>query len=608
MRIWTFMKTGAASLLAMAIVGMGIPAAMGAEHPGAGLIPAERLSDWRPGVTVGVPGGIPKRTKLIDVTKEPYKADNTGKKDAAAAIQKAVNDAKAKDVVYLPAGTYRMEKSIRVSYKSNLTIRGDGPEKTKLMLYPGCGAAFDIGSCASGADWSYGNRKKVSVTGSPKRGATKITVGDTTFLKDYPNQGIGALVQFSLKNDPKLPVMPQGSWEYLRKQTARIVAKTATTVTISPGLLFDLPETLAPLMRPAGKRWVEYTGVEDLTVDGANSSSKIGIRIDVAYGCWLKNVSILNITNYHVWLTDSIQSEVRHSTLAKRKGSGSNGAGILFSSCSYCLIEDNVLIEQFPHVEANNTSGSVFAYNACYDSAVFVGNHGMLGCSIDTNHGAHSSFNLYEGNVAQRFQSDGYHGSASHDTAFRNWFHATSDKTDKFWICVNLNRFTRAYSIVGNILGRKGYTWEYQVEPTGFAYDKHYIYSLGYPNMGNGSSNGKTAQLSKGKPWEDWKKMKAGGKHPGPGGYQELDLDVPATTLLKGNYNYKDNAVPESESIGKTKLPPSLYLSKKPAWFGDLKWPAFGPDTTFEKNKIPAQVRYEKMMKAGKEPQGGTGK
>ena len=69
------------------------------------------------------------------------------------------------------------------------------------------------------------------------------------------------------------------------------------------------------------------------------------------------------------------------------------------------------------------------------------------------------------------------------------------------------------------------------------------------------------------------------------------------TTILKGNHNFKDNGVPESESLHRAKLPKSLYLKKKPGWFGNLSWPAFGPDTDFEKNKIPAQVRFEEMTK-----------
>ena len=142
----------------------------------------------------------------------------------------------------------------------------------------------------------------------------------------------------------------------------------------------------------------------------------------------------------------------------------------------------------------------------------------MLGCSIDSNHGPHCSFNLYEGNVAQRFQCDGYHGSASHDTALRNWFHGTSPKVAQFWICVNLNRFTRCYNIVGNVLGAEGHTWLYENEETGFGYDKHYIYSLGFPGMGNGWANGQRAEPSKGRYWADWEKMLASppGKGPGP--------------------------------------------------------------------------------------------
>ena len=70
------------------------------------IIPAERLADWRPGVTVGVPGGIPtNRTHVVDVTKSPYRADNTGVTDAQPAIQKAITEAEEDDVVYLPAGT-----------------------------------------------------------------------------------------------------------------------------------------------------------------------------------------------------------------------------------------------------------------------------------------------------------------------------------------------------------------------------------------------------------------------------------------------------------------------------------------------------------------------
>jgi hypothetical protein len=557
-----------------------------------GLLPDDRLADWRPGISVGVPGGIPTNRKtLLDVTKPPFNADPTGAQDAQPAIAQAVAKAAENEVVYLPAGTYRLNRGIGVGTKSRITIRGAGPDKTILKMAPGCNAAIDIGG--GGGDWWYPDRLKLPILGGPKRKTTVLTLGDTKPLDALPNGGVGMLCQIALKNDPKLPVIVPGNFEYMRRQISRIVARSATTVTVSPGLLTDHPDILAPRLAP-NARTAEFVGVEDLCVDGENGNAQLGLNVSTAFGCWIKNVHVLNITNYHLSISDSLQCEIRHSMIAKRKGQGSNGAGFLVGTVSSCLFEDNILVEQFPHIEVNGASGNVFAYNFCHDSTIM----GVVGCSINTNHGAHSNFNLYEGNVSPKFQSDGYHGGSSHDTAFRNWFHGSSDKTDQFWICVNLNRFTRCYSIVGNVLGSPGQRWIYDNADNGYGYDQHLIYSFGMPNMGNGGFSG-TAQLSKGRPWKDWESVRSGppGKGPGPGGFQELDLDVRATTLVRGNYNYKDRGVPPGEALDGRALPKSLYRSEKPAWFGDLAWPAFGPDTTFERNKIPAQLRFEAMKK-----------
>jgi len=563
--------------------------------PGTGIIPAERLADW---ASAGVPGGIPtNRTKLINAAQAPYNADNTGAADAQPAIMKAIAAAQDNEVVYLPAGTYRINSAISVAGgKSRITIRGDGPDKTIIMGYQPSGSIIGVVP-ADGGDWWYADRLKLNVTGSPTRNATVLAVGDTKGLEGYRNGGIGEPCQLSLKNDPKLPVVAVAKFDYMRRQVSRIVAKTPATVTISPGLLFDLPAELAPVLRPAG-RYAEFVGIEDLAVDGANSKTPHAlVGINAGYACWVKNVTVRNAQSYHVNIDGAVHCEVRHCYIAKRRGAlGPNGAGILFGLSSFCLIEDNVLAETFPHIEVNGSTGNVFAYNFCDDTGI---QGGLLGCTINSNHCAHCSYNLYEGNLAPKFQSDGYHGSASHDTAFRNWFHGTSTKTGEYWVCVNLNRFTRCYSLVGNVLGSKGAAWLYDNAENGFGYNQHFIYVFGMPNMGNGGFTGGKVQPGKGTFWSDWEKYLAceRGKGPGPSGFQELDLDVKATTLLKGNYNYKDNGVPESESLSPAALPKSLYLKDKPAWFGNLNWPAFGPDTAFEKNRIPAQVRFEALKK-----------
>lgn len=542
---------------------------------GSGILPEDRLVDWK---VAGVPGGIPKRTNLLDVTKPPFNADPTGAADAQPAIAQAIGKAADNDVVYLPAGTYRMNTGVGTGGKSRITIRGDGPDKTVLRLQTG---GLSVG--AGGGDWWYPDRHKVDLAAGALKGATHLVVTDAKGL------AVGQLCQLSLKNDPKLPVIVPGAFEYMRSQITRIVGKRENEIQIFPALAFDLPMALAPRVRPTA-RAAEFVGVEDLTLDGAAGNIQFGLSLSTAYGCWVKNVAVRNITNYHLSIGDSLQCEIRHSTIATRKGAGSNGAGFLVGMTCSSLFEDNILIEQFPHIEVNASTGNVFSYNYCHDSTI----QGVVGCSINSNHGAHSSYNLYEGNVSPKFQADGYHGSSSHDTIFRNWLHGTSDKTQLFWICVNLNRFTRHYSVVGNVLGKRGHSWIYDNDNKGYGYDQHLIYSLGMPNMGNGGFNG-VAQPSKGKPWADWAGILAGGKGPGPGGFQELDLDVRATTLLKGNFNFKHEAVPANEALTGAGLPKSLYLSEKPAWFGSLAWPPFGPDTAFESNRIPAQVRFEAL-------------
>lgn len=117
------------------------------------LIPVAWLTDWTPGTYTGVPGGIPTdRTNIIDVTLAPYFADNTGVTDASAAIQDAINNAVAQDIIYFPAGIYRLDTTLNLSHNNDsITLRGDGPADTVLKPQPGAGAI----AWGSGDGWGF---------------------------------------------------------------------------------------------------------------------------------------------------------------------------------------------------------------------------------------------------------------------------------------------------------------------------------------------------------------------------------------------------------------------------------------------------------------------
>src|SRR5882724_7206923 len=98
------------------------------------LIPSTNRTDWTPGVMTGVPGGIPNyRTNLIDVTQSPFNADNSGTVDASAAIQAAINTntTHTNDVIYLPAGTYKVGSTISLT-RNGITMRGAGTNLTVM--------------------------------------------------------------------------------------------------------------------------------------------------------------------------------------------------------------------------------------------------------------------------------------------------------------------------------------------------------------------------------------------------------------------------------------------------------------------------------------------
>jgi hypothetical protein len=492
------------------------------------VVPEERTADW---ARAGLPP-LPARTRVVEVQGDP---------------QAAIDAAEPDSILFLPEGTY---DGLRL--KSRITLRGAGPSKTILK------GPISIG--AGGADWWYPNRLKVDVQG--RRGEGALRVADASKLKP------GMVVQLSRKNDPAVPVISPSGHEFLQRQVTQIVSKTDTHVTVSPAPLFDLPE--GSRLAPAG-RMAEFVGVEDLAVE---DSGRFGIHMAGVYGCWVRNVSVRFVTYSHIAISDALFCEVRGCTIATRSESGADGAGIQLGTSSFCKIEDNVLVEQYPHIEVNASSGNVIAYNYCRDSDIY----GQVGPSIASSPGPHSCFNLYEGNVAPKFQADGYQGGASHDTVFRNRLHGTSMQTSKRWICVYLKRFARDYSIVGNVLGAPGHAWHYDDAETGGGDDPRRIFSFGLP--GNGPPEGTQTRNA----WKDW------GTAPGAGGFRELDLDVRRTAIVKGNWNYRDQGVPPQEAVAGA-LPASLYLKAKPAWWGDLAWPPFGPDTDFARNKIPAELR-----------------
>jgi hypothetical protein len=541
------------------------------------IIPTDRLYDWES--NVGVPGGIPNRTTIGAIVDSViYGAGNV---DASSAIETAIDLCPEGQVVYIPSGTYRLDNRIYRAYAHNITIRGAGIGITILKAGASVSQMLLLGT----ADWPRPT-SGIAITGGATAGNNVVTVSNTSSII------VGKLVRIEQNDLPYvIDVSTPTTNDKLLSATFRVVSKTATTVTLTPQIPFTFTES--PMLVQYSISPLVNTGVEDLTID-CNAQSGVGIEIDQAWGCWIKNVEIKNSTNRQMFLYCFVSGEIRHNYTHSVTSGGPNHEGIdLYEDCSFNLIEDNITYNGgFPGIILGDSrggcAGNVIAYNFSYYAN--TGSPDMAGMDISVSHGPHNLMNLVEGNIAGGMGSDGYFGSTSHITVVRNWFTATHPTCTDNLIAVNIGRWNNYFNLVGNILGTSGFSSNGLYQPEiPFSYSDEVIYKLGFPNMGN---NGFTGT------WGPTTPPSYIGQFATGNGLQELDFNVKNSMIRHGNYDYKNNSIIWDPSITDHNIPASYFRSTKPEYFCDLQWPPFEPSTPpgvyndENLSRIPAGYRF----------------
>lgn len=542
------------------------------------IVPADRLCDWTPGITVGVPGGIPNRTVVgATVNGATY---GTGIVDASGAIGAAIDACPDGQVVYIPAGTYRLDSRVYRAYASNITIRGAGMGATILKASSNTQLLL-LGT----SDWPPPSAG-IAITSGATKGSTVLTVGNASSIT------VGKLVKIAQNDLPYVINRDSPTSDGKRLSCLfKVTAKTATTVTVTPALPFTF--TLSPLLIQYSIPPLVNTGVEDLTFD-CNAVSGNALQIEQSWGCWIKNCEVKNSTNRQMLLTGFVNGEIRHCYTHATTSGGPNHEGIdLMVDCSFCLVEDNITHNGgFPGIilgdGAGGCTGNVIAYNFSYNANTGYAN--TAGMDISVSHGPHNLMNLVEGNIAGGVGSDGYFGSTSHITVARNWFTATHPTCTDNLIGVNVGRWNNYFNIIGNVLGTSAFNSAGVFQPeVSFSYSDQVIYKIGFPNMGNNGFDGTWGPQTP----PTYVGQSATGK-----GLQELDLNVKSTMIRHGNYDYKNKSIAWEGAISDHAIPNSYFRTNKPGFFGDLAWPPFDPASppgAFNNTnlcKIPAGYRY----------------
>jgi hypothetical protein len=313
---------------------------------------------------------IPKVPVVANV--KDFGAIGDGKADDTEAFKKAVDKAKS-GAIFIPEGRYVLTSPIDIK-KSNIVLRGAGPDKTVLVIpkslqqiapkdvTDGFKSPYSFGGGFIQIS-GYGRGKKIGeVTEAAKRGDKRLK------LASVPGVKTGAWIRVLMDNSKSLAQhlhagqAEAGVATYKEKKNfvdwaVRVTAVAGTTIEIDRPLRFDVkPEWKAEVQSFSPS--VEEVGIEDLAFEHAGVPKKDhlkeegynSIHIRGAVNSWVRNV----------WVTDAdngvILGGARFCTIEKlvfkeNKRKGITGHHALWASggAQDCLFTDFKVETKYHH-------------------------------------------------------------------------------------------------------------------------------------------------------------------------------------------------------------------------------------------------------------------
>jgi hypothetical protein len=328
------------------------------------------------------------------------------------------------------------------------------------------------------------------ISGSPAKGDYTVTIDRGSFSAPQQYSLCQVMIDTQLDAnaghaDDSTVALHKYGYRYTRRHQGYITNVTALggtlyEVTMQDPLPFDLPAALFPRMTyNTAANLKANIGVEKIVIRGDNSGGSLLTRMVGTYNCWWDKVHIYNSSQFGWTYGASVRTTARWVWVSHRRGSGGAGGGGFaggFASNSLWI-----------HCIASHNQPA-FEINSSTTSSAFLYNRGVRSNGMNTNHGPHNSFNLWEGNVADYTKSDGYFGGESEGTQFRNWYTGTIDPTTSTAIegGIYLRRLSYNFNLVGNVFGTHGIA--------------NGLVNYGSPNIGGGTGTG-NASMRNGDPW-----------------------------------------------------------------------------------------------------------
>src|SRR6185437_3659423 len=429
-----------------------------------------------------------------------------------AAVQSALSSCTAGQTVSLAAGTYNWSSSL-VSTASNVTLRGAGPNSTKLVFTGTSTNCLGIGPVAmclyNGDSGAIGYAANVlTVSSGMAQGSTSVVLGSAPVSNicgsgssvcsgSISNLHVGSLISFNQIDDSTDTgnAFFNGSTTYSQQgdggnvfpgqseiQVVTVTGISGSTVTFTPALYAaNWSNSKNPLATFSSSLPLTGFGLENLTVDtqGITGSTSDAAMIQYiwATNSWIKNVAMVNATttstamHKHVWVAASSHITVRDS-YEYGSSPSSEAYGVDFWQSSDSLAENNICQKIATCEIMEGGAGNVFGYHYAVDNFYDNGDPAWQQCD-QFHHNAGDYYNLWEGNIGTCHTEDSIHGTAFANTIFRNALSgfdpstSTAAKTQNL-LSTNTMGYARYLNYVMNVLGYGGHasTYSYAMAST----------------------------------------------------------------------------------------------------------------------------------------------
>ena len=278
------------------------------------IIPRERLYDW--GTWAGhrdARFGRGPLPRISTVYTNLGALDLTGATDVSASLQQAVRLCPSNQAVFLPAGTYRLDRQL-VFDRDGVVLRGAGPGLTRLV-FRGTNDQSVIYISKEAHEYDFASSKAVDLA------VDILNEGTNLVLTADPGWAPGDFIEIDQKTNGVLnPFGSSGDCGFCMARPHRAIAQLCqvtavrdrTNITVLPPIVTGFQLTNGPqAIKALGM--VQGVGFEDFTISNAT-----GVAV-AAYtfwflgtaNCWMTNVEAQVSYRRHVYSNNALWLQVQ---------------------------------------------------------------------------------------------------------------------------------------------------------------------------------------------------------------------------------------------------------------------------------------------------------